>query len=196
MKKDWRGDAHSVYVTLGASNHGKQERVSHDYYATDPSAIDALVKCFPLPAVVCEPACGEGHLSRRMEQLGAKVYSSDIVDRGFGDVIDFFNVERLPAGCEAIITNPPYIHAERFVEHSLDLLPVGGMCAMFLRTAFLEGQRRWERIYSVTPPMCVCQFIKRQKCGINGVFGKAAAMAFSWFVWVKGWSGETTIKWI
>lgn len=41
--KDWVGDTHSVFNTLGASNHSDTERESNDYYATDPLAIDYLL---------------------------------------------------------------------------------------------------------------------------------------------------------
>lgn len=33
---DWTGDRQSIYITLGASNHAKEKRQKHDYYATDP----------------------------------------------------------------------------------------------------------------------------------------------------------------
>ena len=150
--KDWKGNSRSTFTTLGASNHSDTERAAHDFYATDPAVIDALCAKWAIPQVVLEPACGAGHLSKRLEEMGAKVYSSDIVDRGYGDVTDFFDYEKLPEGCTAIITNPPYRYAERFVRHSLDLLPDGGWCVMFLRTLFLEGQSRYKNLFSVSPP--------------------------------------------
>lgn len=30
--------------------------------------------------------------------------------------------------------------------------------------------------------------------GIGG--SAAAAQCFAWFVWIKGWKGDTTVKWI
>ena len=42
--KDWTGNRKSMFVTLGASNHTDKERESNDFYATDPIAIDKLVK--------------------------------------------------------------------------------------------------------------------------------------------------------
>lgn len=41
--KDWSGNQKSVYTTLGASNHIADDREEHDFYATDPIAIDALL---------------------------------------------------------------------------------------------------------------------------------------------------------
>lgn len=38
MNKDWKGNKNSIYKTLGASNHTKEDRQEEDYYATDPHA--------------------------------------------------------------------------------------------------------------------------------------------------------------
>jgi hypothetical protein len=47
--KDWVGNKHSTFVTLGASNHTDQERAEHDSYATSPKAIDMLAEAGKLP---------------------------------------------------------------------------------------------------------------------------------------------------
>jgi len=45
--KDWIGRGYgSIYKTLGASNHVNEERQLHDYYATEPKAIEWLLKWF------------------------------------------------------------------------------------------------------------------------------------------------------
>ena len=196
--KDWTGKQQSIFVTIGASNHTDQPREANDYYATDPKAIDSLVKNIDLPHVILEPACGEGHLSKRLEQLGHKVYSYDKIDRGYGGVQDFFFMEQLPEGVEAIVTNPPYKYATEFVLKSLELLPEDGLCCMFLKTQFLEGQSRFDKIYRNYPPLKVLQYIKRVMCARNGDFDNysSSAIAFAWFVWQKGNYGKTVIEWI
>lgn len=151
--KDWYGTQESLFRMLGASNHTDKEREANDYYATDPKAIDCLLQKVDLPHVILEPSCGAGHLSKRLEELGHKVYSYDKVDRGYGEVEDFFFRETMPNDCTCILTNPPYKYATEFVLKSLELLPVGGLCCMFLKTMFLEGSGRWEKIYSNTPPL-------------------------------------------
>lgn len=101
--KDWTGNRKSTFVTLGASNHTDKEREWHDFYATDPIAIDKLFgcpECYNIPDVVWECACGNGCLSERMEHFGRKVYSSDIVDRGYGIELDFLKADTMPKGCE------------------------------------------------------------------------------------------------
>lgn len=199
---DWKGNRHSIFVTLGASNHTKAERESNDYYATDPVAIDALESALgsDIPHKVWEPACGEGHLSKRLEEFGHDVVSTDLIDRGYGSVQDFLSSDKMPEGCECIITNPPYKYATEFVLHSLDLLPVGGICAMFLKTLFLEGKIRREKIFNTFSPKFLLQFSGRIICAKNGEFEKykkvGSATAYAWFLWKKGYNCEPKIKWV
>lgn len=150
--KDWTGNRNSTFTTLGASNHTDEERERNDYYATDPIAIDKLSQAMDIPHNVWECACGAGHLSEKMAEMGCNVYSSDKIDRGYGEVMDFLSSTEMPDGCECIITNPPYKYALEFIEHAMELLPVGGLCIMFLKTTFLEGQKRYDRLFKNTPP--------------------------------------------
>ena len=158
VMKDWKGNGKSTYVTIGASNHSDGEREEHDFYATSPEAVDGLVGAVGgmLCGKVWECACGTGSLSGRLIELGYDVVSTDLVDRGYGGVIDFLEADDLPDGCGSIVTNPPYKYASEFVRHSLELLPKGGVCAMFLKTTFLEGQRRYDEIFKITPPQSTC----------------------------------------
>lgn len=78
---------------------------------------------------IWECACGEGHLSKVLENRGYKVYSTDLIDRGFGDGnIDFLKYDGKKIHCD-ILTNPPYKYAKEFVKksflsvfHNIDLL--------------------------------------------------------------------------
>lgn len=209
-KKDWIGNGNGVFKTLGASNHTDKEREENDFYATDPVAVDKLCRFFhkdlhemlvPEGSAIWECACGNGLLSERLKEHGYDVVSSDIVDRGYGEECDFLATGELLAKVGCILTNPPYRYALEFVEHALELLPVGGLCAMFLKTTFLEGQKRYERLFSVNPPQYVLQFVKRVPCAKNAEFeamrlGGGTAIAYAWFVWRKGDYGYTKIRWI
>lgn len=156
MSKDWTGSDKSVFKILGASNHADAERESNDYYATDPQVLALLSAKYEIPDVILEPACGSGDLSKWLERNGHKVYSSDIVDRGYGEKRNFFDMTSVPDDCKCILTNPPYKYATEFVLHALDLLPVGGQLVMFLKTTFLETERRYNEIFRNTPPqICV-----------------------------------------
>ena len=96
MNKDWTGNSNSIFKSLAASNHSDTERVSMDFYATQPEAIDLLLKKVKLPHLILEPACGCGTLSERLKKYGHEVFSYDIVDRGYGEVQNFFEMLTLP----------------------------------------------------------------------------------------------------
>lgn len=134
--KDWTGNSKATFTTLGASNHSDYERAEYDFYATSPKAIDELFKVIEKPAVVWECACGVGHLSKRMEELGSEVISTDLIDRGYGvGGVDFLQADKLLA--PVIITNPPYRYAKEFVLHALEL--GAEQVCMFLKLTFLGG---------------------------------------------------------
>lgn len=201
MANDWIGNGKSVYVTLGASNHTDKEREPNDFYATDPIAIDKLIGSIGfIPSVVWECACGTGCLSERLKQYCHGVVSTDAIDRGYGQVQDFLLAKEMPSGCSCIITNPPYKLATEFILHALSLLPDGGRCIMFLKTTFLEGEKRHRLLFSKYPPQRILQFSKRVLCAKNAEFQKmrkvGSAVSYAWFVWKKGYKGETTITWI
>lgn len=72
-------------AVLGASNHSTRKRVESDFYSTDPVAIDYLLEYESFDRNVWECACGNGNLSRRLEEYGYNVRSTDIVYRGYGE---------------------------------------------------------------------------------------------------------------
>lgn len=202
---DWTGNKNSIYKTLGASNHTPKDREQDDYYATDPKAIDALIKSEKLNNRIWECACGAGHLSERLIEKGYFVYSSDIKDRGYkrlNALKDFLKAERAPYDAKFdIVTNPPYKYAKEFVLKSLDLLPQGSKCCMFLKIQFLEGKTRYKELYSKFSPKTVHVFSERIICAKNADFegvraGGGSAVAYAWYIWQKGYKGETKIKWI
>lgn len=195
--KDWTGNKTSIYKTLGASNHTEKVREENDYYATDPKAIDLLCDVEQFNESILEPACGEGHLSKRLIEKGYHVYSYDLIFRGYGMQRDFFNTSSWHGD---IITNPPYKFAKDFVEKSLSIIPPGNKVAMFLKLQFLEGKLR-KKLFKTYPPKTIYVSSSRLLCAKNADFegminGGGSAVAYAWFVWEKGFSGKTTIEWI
>lgn len=76
---DWTGNAKSIFVCNGASNHSSEERQSEDYYATEPKAVELLLEQEKFSPYVWECACGEGHISEVLFQHGYRVESSDLL---------------------------------------------------------------------------------------------------------------------
>lgn len=105
--KDWRGNSNSIYKSIGASNHTDKERAEHDYYATDPTAIDKLLSVEKPSRTIWECAAGEGHLSERLKHFGYDVITSDIVQRNYK--IDFIQ-NFLEANGGANLTSSQILH--------------------------------------------------------------------------------------
>lgn len=203
--KDWIGNKKSAYATLGASNHSELEREINDYYATDPKALEIFLDKIEEDGIrlhknIWECACGEGHLSKALENRGYKVWSTDLVDRGYGNGNTDFLKSISDSWCGDVLTNPPYKYAKEFVEKALKVTRIGAYIVMFLKIQFLEGQGRRE-LFKKYPPKYVYVNSARQVCAKNGNFDKYAngtgtAICYCWFVWQKGFTGEPIIRWI
>ena len=200
MSKDWTGNTKSIFVCNGASNHTEGERQIDDYYATEPKALELLLEMEKFSDDIWECACGEGHLSDVLKKHGYNVKSSDLVDRGYEgtEVIDFMTFTN-SENSRDIITNPPYKIAKEFVEHALEISTDGTKIAMFLKLTFLEGKAR-KKLFEEYPPKTVYVSSSRLQCAKNGDFetygkGVGTAVAYAWYIWEKGYKGETIIKW-
>lgn len=186
-----------VFSTLGASNHAAGERAANDYYATDPRAVEMLLQMETFAPVIWEPACGEGHISKVLAAHGYEVISTDLIYRGFGDPEPLNFLEETLDGFEGdIITNPPYSVGLQFVERALESVRPGGKVAMFLKVQFLEGKRRGE-FFKKSPPRSVYISRSRLACYKNGdlTTNPESAIAYAWYVWEKGFTGDPVIKW-
>ena len=191
------------FNAIGCSNHTKSERAKLDFYATDPVAVDVLVKeCtdFKLHHKIWECACGAGHISENLKKYGYKVFCTDIVDRGFNDkTFDFlyYNNDHLMYD---IVTNPPYSDALAFIKKALSLIEDGYYVVMFLKIQFLEGKKRKE-FFKNNPPKYIYVFSKRVQCAKNGSFNEmkekgGSTICYAWYVWEKGYKGNTILKWV
>lgn len=191
--KDWIGNVHAVHsVNMRTSDE------PYDFYATDPKAVELLLNSETFSRNVWEPACGEGHISKVLQEYWYHVYSTDVVDRGFGDgIFDFLKGEVKSCSVNAdIITNPPYKYAQQFVEKAIDAVSVGHKVAMFLKLTFLEGNKR-QKLFSIYPPKTVYVCADRFKCGKNGHFdSERSAVAYCWMVWEKGFYGVPQLRWL
>lgn len=202
MEKDWIGNKKSIFVTLGASNHSEKERETNDYYATDPHSLEIFLEKIKndeikLHSKIWECACGEGHLSKLLKNKGYDVFSSDLIDRGYGlGNIDFLKTSNIDIKSD-ILTNPPYKFAKEFVEKALEIQADGYYTIMFLKIQFLEGQGRKE-LFKKYPPKYIYVNSARQTCYINGDMSKkmSSASCYCWFIWEKGFKEEPIIRWI
>lgn len=178
----------------GTRYHAHADRQEHDYYATPPKALEVIIDRLQLSKNVWECACGGGHLSKVLEAHGHNVLSTDLYPRGYGvGGVDFLKqTERFDGD---ILTNPPYKYAQEFIEKALEL--TGGKVVMFLKVQFLEGIRRRD-LFRKYPPKYVYVASDRFRCAPNGEFDPKAthsSICYCWFVWEKGYTGETILRW-
>lgn len=194
--KDWTGNARSAHATLGARNYAQNEREANDYYATEPKALELLLEKETFNSNIWECACGEGHLSKVLEKHGYNVWSTDLIDRGYGKGgVDFLHCDGEYNG--DIITNPPYKYAQQFVEKALELIPNGNRVAMFLKLQFCEGKSR-RKMFEKYPPRYIYVSSSRLRCAMNGDFekySKSNAITYAWFIWEKGYTGDPHVRW-
>lgn len=196
---DWNGNKRAVFVTNGDTSHSTREREIRDYYATDPRAVEELLKHEKFDINILEPACGGGHISEVLKAHGYEVVSADIVQRDYDDqdyTADFLKDRHIWYG--DIITNPPYKYAAEFVEHALEVIEDGHKIAMFLKLTFLEGEKRRE-LFQKNPPRKIYVFTKRINCALNGeekFFNSSSAVCYAWFIWEKGSTEKPVIDWI
>lgn len=173
------------------TNRGRKASLSGpDLYCTPPWVTRALFECAHINPVnikqVWEPSAGLGHMAEVVSEYCGPVYSSDVCDYGYGDVIDFLTCEEsplLPKAVDLIITNPPFKHALEFALIANRLAP---RVALLCRTQWLEGQERYNSLFSVNPPQKVIVFSER----IVGMYAgkwdpnaKGAVTSYAWFIW-------------
>ena len=173
---------------------------SLDDFPTPPWATRALCEWLEaagedLPRMtVREPAANRGYMVRPLAGRFGTVDASDVHDYGAGfPVRDFLFPEPL-AEVDWTISNPPFRLAEQFIGRALDTSRRG--VAMIVRSAFIEGVGRHDRLFSKRAPSHVLQFAERVPM-VKGRYDPSAttATAYLWLVWMTGFIG-TRLCWI
>jgi len=164
-----------------------------DFFPTPAWATFALADNERFDGEIWECACGDGAMSEVFGDIGYRVRSSDLYDRGYGDGgVDFTKADTKSSN---IVTTPPYNAAEHFVKKGLELSE--NKFALLLRLAFLEGANRSRTLFSITPPSRVWVFSERITFyPANAVKKGSGTTAYAWFVWDKAHSGGTDLKWL
>ena len=194
MAKDWTGNSKAAIAGIAPSNRSLKDREENDYYATDPKAVEMLCKLEKFSKNILEPACGEGHIAKVLQDKGYNVIACDLIDRGFGKGgVDFLALDKKNIDAD-IITNPPYKLAQEFVEKSMDMVASGHKVAMFLKLTFLETAKRRE-LFSKYPPKFVYVASQRIACWPNGKPTTQSMVCYAWFIWEKGFHGDTVLRW-
>jgi hypothetical protein len=180
----------------------KEAHDSLDDFPTPPWATRALCEWLISQGedidsqVVREPAANRGHMVRPLSEFFAGVAPSDVHDYGAGyPVVDYlFGLDGDIASTDWTITNPPFRLAEQFIHRALGRSAVG--VAVILRSAFLESDGRYKRLFKDRPPTDVLQFVERVPMFKGRLDPKGgSATAYSWLVWRSG-NEPTRLHWI
>ena len=181
-----------------AGGNPARGRVENDFYATNTDSTKALLAVEDVIYPALEPACGEGHISKLLDE--EKTESTDLIYRGYGvgnvNFLEYDYFDRY----STIITNPPFNLFQEFLEKALKI--ANNKVIFFGKLVALEGQKR-ATFLQTTPLKTVYVFKKRQQPMRNGkefdeITGKkmSSTMAFAWFVWEIGYIGKPEIQWI
>ena len=199
----------STATLMGASSEGRSDL---DFYETPSAVTKAFLEASGWESktgVIWDPAAGNGAIIDVINNMlpGVITLTSDIKTRQRkldheGDFLQHNWPEEKPwLIYKDIITNPPFSHAQAFVEKALEL--VGGDVVMLLRLAFLETMQRralferkhlrevWvssKRIHFTSPYLAQ----REQETGKKSNSG----MAMAWFIFNRNFNGDPVIKWI
>jgi hypothetical protein len=171
------------------------KRVERDLYPTiDPRPIAALSEHFDFAGrTIWECAAGDGDLATAMTRLGARVFCTDIEQRGFrlDQVYDFVNGEPAPTCICDIVTNPPTGKqgklGEAFIAAGLRHIGPRGLLALLLPSDFDCAIRRQQYF-------AACESFAAKLIILNGRLiwfrrndgiKEAPRGNYAWFLWSR-----------
>jgi hypothetical protein len=127
-------------------------------------------------------------MSEVLKEGFAHVDSFDIEDYGYCPALPGGFLENIrfsaPDQWDWCITNPPFKLAAEFIERGLHVARRG--VAMLCRTVIIEGQARYDHVYTRTTPSLVAQYVERVPM-VEAQFDPKASTAtgYCWLVWDK-----------
>lgn len=172
------------------------ERVANDWYAESPENVKALLEMESFPEPVWDPAAGGGNIPRALLDVGyTQVVASDKVARGCGLTMDFLSCREPLFEALSIVSNPPFSLAAEFVIHGLTLVE---KVAVLQRTVWLEGERRYQSLFSKGHLARVWQFRSRVSMPPGGSETPAqnGSVAYAWFLFDRTHSGPFEGGWL
>jgi hypothetical protein len=169
--------------------HGNQDnRIKNDFYPTPEYVTQVLLDNEKFEGEIWEPACGDGAMSEVLKRNNYNVYSTDIMNRNYGD--DHFDFMLSTRQTDNIITNPPFKIGTKFTIRALKL--VKRKVAIFNKLSFLEGKERRDKVYSQKSLKTVYVFSERVTFNQDS----GGMLAFAWFVFDKEHNSDATLKFI
>jgi len=174
---------------MSATNRGSERR-KDDFYETPDYTVKSLLDNHTIKYPALECSCGRGailkHLDRELSD------GCDINPDFNPDVTDDYLTQVLVRKYNTVITNPPYVLAQEFVQKALKDVEMDGEVIMLLRLNFLESIKR-QSFWKTNPPSHIYVMAKRPSFTGKGT----DATGYAWFVWTKGnVSGNVKMGWV
>ncbi len=173
-----------------------------DFYLEPRWCDEALFRMEPFEGMIVDPACGTGRILDAARAAGHHTTGFDIRDRSPQHQFGIASVFDMGAMFENIVSNPPYLYADRFLEwcvqHSIR------KTALLLRAQWANAgtRSRWleslplRRVLAITPrpsmppgAVVLAQGDKGDR-GING-----GQQDYSWFIFERGFVGRPEFGW-
>lgn len=143
---------------------------------------------------IWEPTANRLFMVRALKEFFNTVWYSDVFQYPGTQYQKHDFAHDPPFPVDWVITNPPFKLAEQFIRHALTFARKG--VAMLVRSAFMEGVGRYQRLFKDNPPTIIYQFVERVPM-VKGRYDIKASTATSycWCVWVIGEERRPT-EWI
>lgn len=182
----------------GNARSSGYEQQAQNWYKEPRRAVNALLDAELFSGVIYDPACGSGNISNACKDYGLPFVGSDIVDRGWPTTIvqDFLAPLSFVPAFDNIICNPPFDLAVEFTLRALELTL--GKVAILQRTSWLEGERRYQKLFRLNHLSRVWQFRSRISMppGDSDVEAKGGSVSFAWYVFEASYAGEPVLGWV
>jgi hypothetical protein len=162
------------------------DRAVHDFYPTPAWCVRAILNFLPVVQSVLDPAAGDGAILRVVrdgwgvatETIGYDIDAARVVGGSKSIHRDALGPEPW-AAVPLVIMNPPFSHAQAFVERAIaEVAPRRGTVAALLRLAFLASKRRY--VFHETHPSDVFVMPERPSFTKDG---RTDRYDYAWFVW-------------
>ena len=172
---------------MTSTNRRPGVRSKHDHYETPRHTLMSLLAHHQIKYPVLEPCAGYGSIANILKSKGGVVTNDIDLDMVCDYNFDFLTWD--PSNkFKTILTNPPFNLAESIIKKSIQDSKFGNEVIMLLRLNFLGSEKR-QKFWKDHPPKQIYVLSKRPRFIRSG-----DSIEYGWYVWEKGWSGNTTLE--
>jgi hypothetical protein len=193
-------------MTIIYSSKKLKQREPYDHYPTPLCVCRAAINVLPedfYPGDVLDPGAGNGVWGKAISEKYPRALLCGVELRNISPDYDCYDVYQSSTdfldirglmNFDLIVGNPPYKHAEEFIQKSYDLLYPDGYLLFLLRLSFLEGNKRYNNFYtSELKPKEVWVSVRRVSFTQDR---KSDNTAYGIYLWQKGYTGDTKLNWL